>query len=121
MVDLKALMVAYLKAHLEGVVIMAIPSGGSLLWKWFLDLNRTRTVHAAGVNPIQYTEIEAYSRFNRQAIEPRHVAILVAMDEAYLGFAHRGRNTAPEGVQSLPPISKAPLTAGLVDAMFGGT
>lgn len=121
MADLKKLMVAHLQANLEGMVVMTTPAGGSLLWSWFLDLNRTRTMHAAGINPISYADIEAYIRLTRQAIEPRHIAIIVAMDEAYLAFAHRGRNTAPDGVQSLPPISKAPLTAGLVDAMFGGS
>lgn len=97
-----------------------LPAGGELLWLWFLDLNRTRTYHAAGPNPLQYTEIKAYAALSGWPIEQHHVAILVAMDEAWLGYFRRSSTQTPDGVKIMPPISKRPISAGLVDAMFGG-
>ena len=121
MADLKRLMVAHLERQLSSPDgNRSIPAGGELLWSWFLELNRTRTVHAAGVNPISFIEIEAFARVRRIDLAERHLTIIQAMDEAYLGFVHTTTRKAPDGVETLPPISKAPLTAGLVDAMFGG-
>ncbi len=55
----------------------------------------------------------------RWPIEPRHVLILRAMDQTYLEASMKSETSAPEGVKTLPPVSSAPVTAGLIDAMFG--
>ncbi|MBO0129941.1 hypothetical protein JZX89_04195 [Agrobacterium sp. Rnr] len=83
-----------------------------------MDLHRSRTLHAAGPNPIAYAEIVSYAALMHWPIEPRHVMILRALDQAYLE-ASMPQAAAPEGVKTLPPVSSAPVTAGLVDAMFG--
>jgi hypothetical protein len=97
-----------------------IPAGGELLWKWFMALHKTRQAGMAGPQPFTYAEISAYAHLCRQAIEPRHVDILMAMDQTYLNAAYDKQAPSPAGVKVLPPISKAPITAGLIDAMFGG-
>lgn len=119
---LETLLCAELKRQLsaKGVCVTHIPAGGELLWRWFTDLNRTRRMGYAAPEPITYAEIMAYAHIMRQAIEPRHVAIITAMDRVYLEHhAQERRRQTPEGVKTLPPVSKRPLSAGLLDAMFG--
>lgn len=120
MVNLEKLLCAELKRQLEakGACTMHVPAGGDLLWGWFLDLNRTRTYHAAGPNPLQPSEIEAYARLMRWPMESRHVAILLAMDNIWIENAARRVAPTPDGVKKLPSVSATPLTAGLLDAMF---
>lgn len=122
MADIQKLLCAELKRQLEskGVVMVTIPAGGELLWKWFMALHKTRQAGMAGPQPISFTEMQSYARLTNQQIEPRHVAILIAMDQAYLETVYKKQPQAPEGVKVLPPVSKAPITAGLIDAMFGG-
>jgi hypothetical protein len=120
--NLEKLLCAELKRQLEGQGVrdIRIPSGGELLWKWFMALHKTRQAGMAGPQPISFTEMQSYARLTNQHIEPRHVDILVAMDQAYLETVYKKQPQAPEGVKVLPPVSKAPLTAGLFDAQFGG-
>ncbi|MFS8124204.1 hypothetical protein QD336_17430 [Rhizobium sp. BR 250] len=89
------------------------------MWKWFIDLNRTRTFHMAGPNPISFAEIDAYARVSGWPISERHVAIITAMDGAFLSHHAQQSSKKPDGVKMLPPVSKVPLSAGLLDAMFG--
>lgn len=119
MSNLLGLMVAALKDQLATGQRAAIPAGGDLLWQWFKDLSSTRTAHAAGANPIAFTEIRAY--FRLRGIDPsqRHLDILLAMDAAFLAHVHHASQPLPEGVKALPPISKRPLSAGLFDSMLG--
>lgn len=118
---LRELLCAELLRQLEAraPTMPRIPAGGDLLWRWFLDLHRSRGFHGAGPNPISYAEIQAYAQVMRWQIEPRHAMILRAMDAVYLECRMKPQAEAPEGVKTLPPISAAPVTAGLVDAMFG--
>ncbi|MDR6101025.1 hypothetical protein QE369_001203 [Agrobacterium larrymoorei] len=95
-----------------------LPAGSELLWRWFADLNRGRTFGLAGPDPLQYTQIEAYARLTRWPLEQRHISVLMQMDATYLRF-HASRRANTEGVKALPPISQVPLSAGLLDAMFG--
>jgi hypothetical protein len=122
MADTQKLLCAELKRQLEGkgVAMVAIPAGGELLWKWFMALHKTRHAGINGPQPITYAEIVAYSHINSLTIEPRHVAILIAMDQAYLETVYKKQPQAPEGVKVLPPVSSAPINAGAFDAMFGG-
>lgn len=118
---LQYLLCAELRRQLEAKAQVApcVPAGGALLWRWFIDLHKARTLHAAGANPISYAEIQAYAVLMRWPIEPRHVLILRAMDQTYLEAIMKSETPAPEGVKTLPPVSSAPVTAGLIDAMFG--
>ncbi|WP_455906073.1 phage tail assembly chaperone [Agrobacterium fabrum] len=118
---LQYLLCAELRRQLESKTSTAprIPDGGDLLFRWFLDLHQARTYHAAGPNPISHSEILAYAQLMRWPIEPRHVSILRAMDRTYLEASMKPPSAAPEGVKTLPPVSSAPVSAGLIDAMFG--
>lgn len=98
--------------------IPRLPAGSELLWRWFAELNRGRTVGLAGFDPLQYSQIEAYARLSRWPIQAHHVAIIMAMDATYLRFHARRQNNS-ESVKTLPPVSQVPLSAGLLDAMFG--
>ncbi len=117
MTRLSRLLCAAVRANLAGRKILP-PEGSLPLWNAFQQLSRTRTCHAAGPNPIQPSEIDAYCRLMRLPLEPRHVSILLAMDAAWLDHAYT-RTKAPEGVKTLPPVSKAPLSAALLDAVMG--
>ena len=94
------------------------PEAGRDLWNAFQRLSRTRTYHAAGPNPIQPSEIRAWCELMRQPLEPRHVEIILAMDEAWLTRAY-ARAAAPDGARTLPPVSKHPISAALLDAVLG--
>lgn len=119
--QLQKLLCAELGRQLEekGIATVDIPAGGELLWGWFLDLSRTRTYHASGPNTIGYGEIDAYARSTRWPLEPHHVAIIRAMDDIWLKHARRRAAPAPDGVKAMVPVSATPLTAGMVDAIFG--
>jgi len=121
MSNLRELLCGELKRQLgaKAPTVPRIPAGGDLLFRWFLDLHQARTYHAAGPNPISHSEILAYAQLKSWPIEPRHVAILRALDRTYLECQSRPKSEAPEGVKTLPPVSSSPVTAGLLDAMFG--
>lgn len=61
-----------------------LPEAGVDLWNAFCDLAASRTYHHAGPNPISYRDIAAWASLHRWPIEPRHVAIIRAMDEAWM-------------------------------------
>ena len=91
-----------------------------MLWKWFMALHKTRQSGMNGPKPIRYKEIEAYSRLMGEGIEPRHVKILIAMDQTYLEAAYKRTAPLPDGVKALPAVSSTPISARAFDAMFGG-
>ncbi|WP_105437507.1 hypothetical protein [Neorhizobium sp. T25_13] len=119
--NLQKLLCTELKRQLEakGPRVVGIPAGGELLWQWFLDLNKTRTYHMAGPNPIGPSEILAYSKLTGWGIEARHVTILRAMDAVWIDHAYEKQPQAPDGVKTLPQRSGHNMTAGMFDAMFG--
>lgn len=101
-----------------------IPAGGDLLWRWFLDLSRSRTLHENGPNPISFGEIRAYAALHRWEMRPVHVDILFALDGVFLDVCHervrvaRSASTA-DGTKVLPPRSNHKVTPAAFDAMFG--
>lgn len=119
--NLEQLLCAELKRQLEakGVAMMTIPAGGELLWRWFMDLARSRSWHMSGPNPICYSEIQSYAAAWRWPIEPRHIAILRAMDEVWLEHVQKRAAALPEGVKACAPVSSTPITANMIDALFG--
>lgn len=119
MQNLQLLLVDALKNQLATGERAQLPAGGDLLWQWFKDLSSTRTAHAAGANPIAFTEIRAYFRLRGVDPSQRHLDILLAMDAAFLAHIHHASMPLPDGVKAIPPISKRPLSAGLFDSMMG--
>jgi hypothetical protein len=54
------------------------------LWWTFIALHRARSGGGMGENPIQFTEIEAWCRLSRVALEPWEVDVIGLLDDAYL-------------------------------------
>jgi hypothetical protein len=112
------LLCSALSRHLNGGSI-SVPEAGRLAWQWFCDLHATRSHHFSGPNPISCSEIETYARVNGWPLEPRHFALIRALDDVYLLHAATRRQTLPNGVKVLPTVSSTPLSAGMVDVLFG--
>lgn len=92
------------------------PLGGLLLWNAFQRLSGARTYHAVGPNPIAMGEIEVFCRLIRLPLEPRHVAILLAMDREWLQAVIERR---PEPrVKTVPRVS-GEVSPGALDAIMG--
>ncbi|MCA0257143.1 MAG: hypothetical protein LCH47_11175 [Proteobacteria bacterium] len=119
MADLSKLLCAAVRRNLERGGRPVIPAGGELLWRWFNDMHSARSSGMNGPNPISFEAVAAYARLNRWAIEPRHVSILQAMDREVMEYFRRSRQSGPPGVKALPPISDRPISAAVLDAMFG--
>lgn len=107
-----------LRDHLGGSK-RAPPAGSAPIWNAFMRLSARRTMNSVGPNPVSFQEIEAYTRLMALPLSPRHVETLVEMDQIWLDHTYSKTRSAPEGVKTLPPVSKAPLSAALLDAMFG--
>lgn len=118
MMRLERHLVAALKAHLAGGPPL-VPEAGRLAWGWFLELSATRSWHASGPNPISFAEIDAWARLMRWPVEPRHVSLLRALDEAWLAHFYSKREKPPADVKVLPTRSEHAITPGLLDALFG--
>lgn len=115
--EFSAIMADALTAYLGSKNPAQIPAGGLLLWRWFTELSLARSYHANGPNPLAFADIEAYGRLMRIPMEPRHVAILKAMDAAWLQYvARRQPKPANDG---RPARSERPLSPALFDAVFG--
>lgn len=95
-----------------------VPEAGRLLWQWFIALSETRTYHMAGPNPISFGEIEAFARLHRWPIEPRHVAIIRAMDAAWLAHA-MARSGAGADKAAIPLSAAQDINPAAFDAVFG--
>lgn len=107
---------AALQAHLAGE-LLDLPEGGVVLWNAFAALSAARNWHPIGPNPFGFAEIEAWSRLMRQPLEPHHVAILRAMDDAWLEAKIEELRQAKAGPSRRKPA--APLTAEMFDHVFG--
>ncbi|SCM70015.1 conserved hypothetical protein [uncultured Pleomorphomonas sp.] len=116
MADLQKLLCAEVRRNLKGGDRPRIPAGGELLWRWFSDLSGTRQAGFGGPLPITFNEIAAYARLFAIPIAPRHVAILKAMDAAFLDEI--AESTPPSGVKVAPRVSPRPLSGALFDANF---
>lgn len=112
---LRGALVSVLRDHLAGSP-SSVPEAGRLLWSIFADLSATRTYHMAGPNPISFAEIEAYCRLLRWPLEPHHVAIIRALDMAWLEHAQASRGGERKTVQR---SSGQAVTPASFDAVFG--
>lgn len=59
-----------------------MPPAGEHIWDWFWDELCHR--RASGPEPLSYTEIGEWQRLTGRQVLPEEVAILIAMDDAYL-------------------------------------
>lgn len=96
--------------------LVAVPEACRLLWRWFTDLSATRTYHAAGPNPISYTEIVAYADATRTPLRAEDVAAIRRIDDAWIGATYRTRTSV---TKTLPLDKGQPLTAAAFDAVWG--
>lgn len=112
-------LVASLRQSLSTGKAVSVPPGGSLIWEWFSDLSATRSWHMNGPNPISYAEIAAYGRLMGWSIRPHHVAILQAMDNAFLTDFFAKRERASTGKKKPPLFSTKDMNPALFDAVFG--
>jgi hypothetical protein len=94
-----------------------IPLGSAVLWGAFIHLSNARSMGQAGPNPVSFAEIEAYCRVMRMPLEPHHVGILLAMDDAWLKKVSRG-GAIPEGVKTLPVASDHSITPAMFDLVL---
>lgn len=116
-----SLLVAALRRHLAGGKPV-VPEADVLFWNLFMEISASRTYHAAGPNPVSFAEIEAYARLHRWPLRPHHVAIIRALDDAWLEHAYRKQEGGEADRKSFDGrrAALAPqLTAGSFDAVFG--
>jgi hypothetical protein len=54
------------------------------VWAWFLDISGSRTSAGFGMNPIAYSEIDAWARLTGQRPTAIEVGILKRLDRLYI-------------------------------------
>lgn len=96
------LMAAALSQHLATRRRVRLPDGGGLFWSAFADLSAGRGYSERGPMPIGLEAIEAWARLSRVPLEARHVAVIRAMDRAWL-----------EDARKPPPLTGAALDRAL--------
>lgn len=96
-----------------------VPAAGRELLSVFGSLSAARSWHANGPNPIAFAEIQAWCALMRVPLPAAHVAIIRAMDQAWTEEFYKIRDAGNGDQKTLPPISKAPLTAALFDVAAG--
>ena len=106
---LRAQLVAALDSHLATGRPARPPLAGVILWQTFGALSQGRSYGDAGPGAISAAEIEAYGRLMQIELPPHHVAILRAMDAAWLKWARTPEKDRPAGE----------LTGAAFDAVFG--
>lgn len=113
---LKAQLVDAVKSRVEGDRHPALPEAGVMLWNIFGSLAARRSYHLGGPNPISFAEMLAWSNVFRTPLEPHHVEILVAMDQAWIEAVNARNHRAAGGEASAPRGHK--LTADVFDQLF---
>ncbi|WP_445263523.1 phage tail assembly chaperone [Rhizobium rhizogenes] len=92
-----------------------MPAAGAHVWAWFRELDRARTSNGYGLNPLSYSDIDAWSRLRRISLLAWHLDALISMDGQRLHLLYE--KTASE-TEEKPTVSERPLTARLFDALF---
>jgi len=106
-------LVAILRNHLATGRPAIVPDAGAILWGAFCDLSASRTMGYSAPNPISYAEIEAWARLHRWPLQSHHVAILRALDNAFVSWATSG------GRPTIPRSSGQAVSPTAFDAVFG--
>lgn len=81
-----------------------IPLAGAWAHDLFWSLNSRRQRSDTGPQPLTHAEIEAWSRLNKTKLSPQDVALLIAMDDAYLSAV--AEENQPKGKQDAKPQAK---------------
>jgi hypothetical protein len=61
-----------------------LPEQFAILWHDFFDLHNTRTSNGYGVNPISYTEIDAWVRLTGNDLTSEECRLIKIIDTIYL-------------------------------------
>ncbi len=61
-----------------------LPPEGAYLWHYWLELHRARTGSGFAVNPLSYSEIEAWARLTDQAVTPWETRVIRAIDDTFM-------------------------------------
>lgn len=88
-----------------------LPEAGKLFWTMFTELSRSRTGGPMGPNPIQFSEIESWARLNRWPLEPHHVQLIKAMDDAWIECAYSSKGTHRVSTPATPEALDAAFDA----------
>jgi hypothetical protein len=96
------------REHLRSGKDPILPEAGGLFWRIFAELCGSRH----GREPVTYAEIEAWARLNRWPLCSHHVAILKAMDRAWL---LHGEGSS-DAIRTTTPAQK--ISPELFDAVF---
>lgn len=68
--------------------LIELPESCAQVWKWFIDLNNSRTSNGFGVNPITYSDIKSYLDLINIEIEDWELNLIKKFDnEAMLSYA----------------------------------
>jgi len=54
------------------------------VWNWYCELSAARTSNGFGLNPISYTEIDAWVRLLRIDVVPWEIRVIKNLDSMYL-------------------------------------
>lgn len=72
------------------------PREFATVWAWFAELNETRGANGFGPSPLAYAEIDAWRRLTGRRPSPADIAILRALDRAWLDAQH-AKSDPPTG------------------------
>jgi hypothetical protein len=117
MARIQAVMVEALHASLNSGKPVPVPHGGTLFWEWFTHLHAARTWHMNGPNPISHQEIDAYGRLYNWRFRADHIAIIRAMDDAFIADFYSKRPQTSNEPAARQPTGE--MSAALFDAVFG--
>lgn len=115
----KTKLVEALRESLKNGAGGVLPAGGDVFWAMFQSMAETRQHHGYGPLAISYQEMEAWSRLHRVPLEPHHVEIIRALDNAWLEHHIEGmtkRSNPLETKFTRVPLER--LTATVFDAMM---
>ena len=66
--------------------VVELPKNSQAIWKIFIDLHNARTNTGFGTNPIQYSEIQAYTKLYEIELEYWEIDLLRQLDQVVLTF-----------------------------------
>lgn len=71
---------------------IVFPDAGEHIWDWFW--NELTDRRKSGPEPLGYAEIGEWQRLTRIQILPEEIAVLIAMDKAYIKAVHEEQDAA---------------------------
>ncbi|MEZ2220767.1 hypothetical protein [Rhizobium sp. RCC_161_2] len=96
-----------------------IPVAGQHVWYWFKKMDVTREGTGYGINPLQPTQIEAWTRQRGIKLTPWQLDAIEALDMLRLQLFFE-KSEQDEGAVGKPVVSKQPLTPKSMAYLFPG-